>query len=159
MKKFILLLTIVIYSSCSPSMRLVGQYNIVPYSIDTNKSVETIWNNIVDWFFETQTPISLIDKDSGIITSSKIPLLDNTTYEINGQPDITTNYIVIPNGAMNYTDIRVHGRIMARVKLENGKTRISVFLGDIECMRGQSYIEAKSIGTFEKNWLKYISNK
>jgi hypothetical protein len=161
MKKIIIaVLAIMVCNSCGTTLWLTGEYKTTSYSIETSKSEDVIWSNIVDWFFETQTPIELIDKDSGIITSGRISLRSSSTYEINNQPGDVSKYVVLPNGTMNYTDMRVYGRVMARVKSGNGKTKISVFLGDIECVIGNSsYIEAKSLGTFEQNWLKYISNK
>ena len=161
MKKLLFaVLVIAMCSSCGTTLWLTGKYNAESYSIETSKPAETVWNDIVDWFFFTQTPIELIDKESGIIISGNISLRNNYTYEINEQPGETSKYVVIPNGAMNYRDMRVYGRVQARIKAENGKTRISVFLGDLECIVGTStYIEAKSLGTFEKKWLKYISNK
>lgn len=160
MKKVLLLSMIIVWCcSCSSSLYLTGEYNTQHYSTETSRTVGEVWNNIVDWFFETQTPISLIDKDSGIITSGKISLRGSHTYEMEGKPDNVSKFIVLPSGASFYSDARISGRVMARVKSDNGKTKISVFLGDIECTVGQSYIEAKSTGVFEQNWLKYISRK
>ena len=102
---------------------------------------------------------SLIDKNSGIIISGNIPLRGCSTCEINGQIGDTSKYIVLPSGTMSYTDVRVSGKVMVRVKNNGGKATISVFLGDIECRVGQSYIEAKSTGAFEQKWLNYITNK
>ena len=160
MKKITLILVIYLCCSCSSTLWLTGEYPTKYHSIETNKSVDVIWGNVIDWFFETQTPIELIDKNSGIITSGKISLKGSSTYEINNQPGNISKFVILPEGSINYTDMRVTGRVMARIKNENGKTKISVFLGDLECVIGPStYVEAKSLGTFEQNWLKYISSK
>lgn len=161
MKKIILaVLAIAACCSCGTTLCLTGEYPTISHSVKTSKPKDAVWANIVDWFFETQTPIELIDKESGIISSGKISLRSSSTYEINNQPGNISKYVVLPSGTMNYTDLRVYGRVMARVKSENGNTTISVFLGDIECLIGaSSYVEAKSLGTFEQMWLKYISNK
>ena len=161
MKKIIILLVILATLSSCASTRLLGEYPSQAYSATTSKSAEEVWNNIIDWFFSTKTPISLIDKASGIITSSKISLRASTTDEFNSAPRYKSKYVVVPEGIDPY-HMFISGRVMARVKSEGDKTKVSVFLSDLECIPQMGeirYFEVKSIGTFEYQFVKYITNE
>lgn len=161
MKKIIYALVLCMFlSSCATPM-LLGEYPSNAYTITTNKSINDVWDNVVDWFFSTQTPIALIDKDSGIITSGKISLRSFATDERNKAPRDKNQYVVIPED-WTPEGLIINGKVTGRVKREGEKTKVSVFLGDLECipMIGTvRSVEIKSTGVFENKWLEYVVSK
>lgn len=165
MKKILsILLLAIIVSSCSSSvLMLQGNYPKVRHYKETSKTTDEVWANIVDWFFETETPISLIDKESGIIVSGRIPLRLNTVEESNGQPAHSSAYCVVgeePNLDVVGFVSSITGTMMARVRQNGDKTFVQVTLSDLECRSSSfQYIEIKSTGRFEQQWLKYITSK
>ena len=142
-------------TSCSiTNYALTGSYPSYTYSATTSQSSEEIWSKVIDWFFNTETPIALIDKASGIIISKSISLRSNSTSEVNGQPGNKNAYCVVPNVEQAS---RILGTLMIRVKTEGDKTKIQVSLGDLRCEYGNyAVVDIKSLGTFERQMLKHI---
>ena len=162
MKRLVIICVCALFlSSCSPSVLLLqGNYPRYNYTIETTISADKVWDNIIDWFFNTETPIVLLDKDSGIIVSGAISLRSKSVEESNGLLPDKDAYCLIaedPNVDICYTS-NITGVLMARVVTNNDKTFVKVALSNIECRNtSYQYIEAKSTGVFEKKWLKNIT--
>ena len=167
MKKVLLLVLVsVSLSSCSSSMLLLqGEYPRYNYSIETTLSKDDVWDNIVDWFFDQQISISLIDKQSGIIKSGTISLIDVSAEESDGKPIAPEAYCVFAGDSFwewDHIISSITGSVMARVVQNEEKTIVRVILADLECCSRKDtnrYIEVKSTGVFEKSWLERMTKQ
>lgn len=162
MKRLVVICACALFlSSCSPSTLLLkGEYANGNYSMKTSKDKDSIWENIIDWFFDQQLSISLIDKESGIIASGTISLLPQSAEERYGKPSNPEAYCVVAADPYylwpNYVG-NVAGSIMARVRQDDDSTIVSVQLANLECRNSSNrYIEVKSTGVLEKKLLKQM---
>lgn len=162
MKRLVVICACALFlSSCSPSVLLLeGKYKEGNYSIETAKDKDSIWDNIVDWFFDQQLSISLIDKESGIIASGTISLLPQSAEEQRGEPSDPKAYCVVASDPYylwpKYVG-NITGSIMARVRQDDDSTIVSVQIANLECSNSNNrYIEVKSTGVLEKKLLKQM---
>ena len=144
--KYLIIVTL-FFCSCGTTklIPLRGTYPAMPIQITTDKSVEYVWDKLVDVFAQKGLPIKIIDRSSGLIVSDK-SLLKTTIEESNGQLQDNTAWIVVPkqhDASLNRTVAitgttsgpyskqliprDVTGEWNVRVKkLENGTTVINV---------------------------------
>lgn len=168
-KLFLCALSCMILSSCMTSKipNIVETYN-ADTSIETDKSYDEVWGNVIDFFATNGIPISTLEKASGLIVSKEVSLENITTTEKNGVISNPNAYIVVPyvknSIYMKVTSLKVISDFNVRVKEQNGKVVISVNLPNIKAllnvMEGAyirtpqtKTIEAKSTGVFEKKLL------
>ncbi len=160
-----LCLITVMWTSCltvKTPPNLVGNYPTV-ISVETDKSYDEVWDNVIDYFAKTGIAISTIEKASGLIVSNKVSLKGAVTMEKDGVLLDSCAYIVIPY-EKNIVYLDATSDFNVRVKEHNGKVSISVNLPNIIAKRTVkpvgfqmiSYpqvVEAKSTGVFEQGLL------
>lgn len=132
---------------------LRGTYPPMPIQITTDKSVDYVWDKLVDLFAQKGLPIKIIDRSSGLIVSDKT-VLKTTVEESNGRLQDNTSWIVVPtekdrslnrNIAITGTTSGVYSKMMiprdvngewnVRVKkLESGVTVINVNIVNVTFM-------------------------
>jgi hypothetical protein len=80
MKKmsFIIATAIFLIISCSPKLVTNAPSS---YTIETNKSFEQIWSDVIDFMTSKGTSIKIIDKASGIIVTDEYSFIGSFTYE------------------------------------------------------------------------------
>lgn len=167
MKKLLVsLILFCCFCSCeAPKMILKGNYQETPYSVETSKSLEEVWSNIIDLFSTHGISIKIIDKSSGLITSDHTSFLNNYTYEDEyGKPINPNAYVVIyklKNGfGTPLPPDYIEGDWNIRIKNIDGKTIINVNLVNLRSTfttQASRYgpssiinIPVKSTGVFEK---------
>ena len=174
MKKLFLIVLIVTFSSCAP-LKLVGNYPIPNHFAESALSFDEVWSKVIDYFAITGTPITTIEKQSGIIVSSKMSFVNNYTREDKkGNLINPEGYVVIPTVRGRFGNILEPSSLITgnwtmvgdwnvRVKSEGEKTIINVNLTNVQCFytapgaygRSQtSRIPIKSTGRFESNLLE-----
>jgi len=91
-----LIIVALLLSSCGTTkvIPLRGSYPAMPIQIPTDKSVEYVWDKLVDLFAQKGLPIKIIDRSSGLIISDK-SILKTTIEENNGQLLDNTAWIVV----------------------------------------------------------------
>lgn len=168
----ILTVSFVIFSLTSCGIKVIpikGTYQNVPFEIETEKSFDQVWDNVVDLFAKKGLSIVVIDRSSGLIVSKPGSLI--YTYEnSNGQLLNPNAWVVIPKiidkGSNKVVkNATVQGEWNVRIKEKNGKTVINVNLVNITASvmsfnTMNPYFEvltdAKSTGVFEKYISEFI---
>jgi hypothetical protein len=149
------LTAITILFGCSPQMLpLKGSYLDKPFEMTSDKSVDSVWSNIIDLFATKGLSIKVIDKNSGLIVSEKTSLMSHYTFEDdNGKLKDPNAWIVLSKIRWMGTDVtpeRLTGEWNVRIKSAGGgKTTINVNLTNIEGTRHYS----QSQYTTEKNFV------
>ncbi len=64
---FAALLCVLVLASCGQYIPVRGIYQKGPYSIDTQKSKDEIWENLMDLVTRNALPVTLLDKASGVL--------------------------------------------------------------------------------------------
>ena len=159
--------------SCG-TLKLVGNYpSTENYYATTDASYDSVWDRVVDFFATSGVPITHIDKDSGLIISSKMSFLNSYTLERNGVPEDPNAFVVIPivrGGFGNILEPRavitgrwtMYGDFNVRITIcDGGKTMINVNLLNLTCLYyGSSLlgnttrVPIASTGVFEKSLLQ-----
>jgi hypothetical protein len=126
---------------CAPELQLLkGNYEEKPFEIYTDKSVDEVWNNIIELFSTKGISIKLIDKSSGLIVSEKTSFTNSYTIEDNqGKPKNPSAYVVCDKvvwQTVTYEPVYVTGEWNIRVVSKNNKTLINVNLLNIQCEYG-----------------------
>lgn len=129
------------FIGCTPQLApLKGNYMDKPYEITSDKSVDTVWSNVIDLFATKGLSIKVIDKSSGLIVSEKSSLASNYTFEDdNGKLRDANAWVVLSKisyaGGQMSPD-KITGEWNVRIKAaQNGKTTINVNLTNIEATR------------------------
>lgn len=130
-------LGIILLSSCRPTVgTLIGKYQDTPYEIKTDKSLDVVWSNIIDFFAQKGISIKIIDKSSGLIICEKTSFLHNYTFEINGTIRDYNAWIVLNHVDYAGAEVRpdhVTGEWNVRIKpAPTGGTLINVNLTNID---------------------------
>lgn len=169
MKKLLLLVPILFsLYSCGSSLKLKGDYpDINSYFTETTDSYDQVWDRIIDFFAISGVPISNIDKESGLIVSSKFSFINNYTREVGGKPLNPDAYVVIPTvrGALFFNILEptavitgswiMEGDFNVRIKKIKGDlTSINVNLVNLICIYNWDRIPMKSTGIFEKSLIE-----
>lgn len=163
MKQLTLILLIALVSSCgAPKRILKGTYQDTPYQIETNKSFDDVWSNVIDMFATKGLSIKIIDKSSGIITSGTTSFLSSYCYETKEGKLFNPNAFVVVNMIKNWAGSSLQPQVVTgewniRVKKVEDKTIINVNLVNIIAQYKEPSspftvwnLEAKSTGVFEK---------
>ena len=123
--------------SCEPQYKVIypkGKYLQTPYIVESDKSKDQVWQNIIDFFGQKGIGIKIIDRSSGLITTDayRMPF----TYEDSkGNLVDKGAYLVISkivshgfNGATSTTlePYYVTAEWNIIIKEENGKTLINI---------------------------------
>jgi len=165
----IVIAALLLLSSCAGKLiPLKGEYPTQPMKIETTKSFNEVWSNVIDLLAEKGLPIKIIDKSSGLIISNAA-LLSTTIETKDGSPKDTGAYIVLPktyyksehksyavNSFLGKT-MPVKGEWNIHIKEGNGKTLINVNIVNVSyeySYNSQTHIQGittyKSTGVFEK---------
>jgi hypothetical protein len=155
---------ILFFASSAPSHMLKGNYQNTPYQIETTKSFDEVWSNVIDMFATKGLSIKIIDKSSGLIISDKTSFISSFTYENKEGLLIKPNAFIVINmikslGVVFHPTI-ITGEWNIRIKKNEEKTLINVNLVNINAMYTSPptqsspartlNLEAKSTGVFEK---------
>ena len=91
-----LIIAALLLSSCGTTKEipLKGTYPAMPIQISTDKSVDYVWDKLIDLFAQRGLPIKIIDRSSGLIVSDK-SILKTTIEENNGQLQDNSAWIVV----------------------------------------------------------------
>lgn len=176
MKKLFLLILpvcLLMVSGCS-SIRLKGTYPGSHFSTETDLGYEEVWNKVIDYFAMNGIPISVIDKNSGLIVSSNVDFVNTCTREVDGKPLDADAYVVIPTVRGGFGNILtpnssswdILGQWNVRIKDNNGKTSVSINMVKLDCIHRtrslyggstEEKIPVKSTGVFENRLLQYFT--
>lgn len=140
---------------------LQGKYSS-GMSVETDKPVDEVWEKVIDYFAMSAAPISLIDKESGLIVSERV--ICPATIERNGKPFSTGAFVVIPDyysasGSMakpRYWSLVATANFNVRIKVTNRKTLIYVNLYGMRVYDSQTNRDwgyGASTGVFEEDLL------
>lgn len=132
------ILCVVIASSCSPKVYTIqGSYS-AKNSVETEKSFDQVWNNVIDFFAENNIPIATLEKESGIIVASNVNIDGNAVSreDENGKIINPNAWFVTPyTPNKNASTPKVSCTFNVRVrKMDTGKTYISVNLSNINAI-------------------------
>lgn len=167
MKKLFTVLVLFSITSCSLKFYpLKGHYPDTPIVYTTDKTFDQVWDNLVDLFAQNGISIRIIDRSSGLITSSKTIL--STTYEDSkGKPYHPDAFIVLKRsnyqGDQNLkkSKFEVTGEWNVHLKKEGDKISLNINIANIEGVlvsyslykgeiRNPVPINAHTTGNFEK---------
>ncbi|MEO6313565.1 MAG: hypothetical protein ABIX01_11920 [Chitinophagaceae bacterium] len=167
-----LLPVFVILHSCSMHIApLKGTYPKTPIVYTSEKSLDKIWDNIIDMFAQKGLSIKIIDKSSGLIVSEK-SRLSWSLEKKDGSLFDSTNYVVLEKVSAKgskyfYTPTRVTGEWNVRIKADGKLTYININLTNIMATYGSAYysngrivepveIVGRTTGVFEKSIYEMI---
>lgn len=159
--------TLLSLNSCTSINRVfLGKYDPVK-SATIDLEYDKAWERVVDLLAELAIPIGVIDKESGIVTSSEAVFVQDVVGMENKYGHILPNmWFVVPYnnrawecGAKCFFNIRLK-------KLDNGKTYIQVNFNNLRGFYQYRTIEAEkkypstsactSTGNFEKRLIEYL---
>ncbi len=150
-----------------------NDYTKEPYKIESTKTKDQVWDNIIDLFAENGIGIRIIDRSSGLIISNEKALLTFTTEDKTGKILDPKAYVVAmryydPNSRKYYKPLRVTGEWNIRIKEIENRTLININLLNINAEYNMvstnaayfnttySKLEAKGYTTYE--FEKLIAN-
>lgn len=113
-------------------------------SIETSTDYDEVWNNVVDFFATNNLPISVLEKDSGLIAASNVNIAASfvTAEDKNGRPINPHAWFIMPY-QKNFYMGKVTCSFNVRVKkTQSGTTHISINLGGITGYRCIKYFNA-----------------
>jgi hypothetical protein len=163
-----------IFSAClSPKViPLKGNYPSTPITFHSEKTVNAIWDNIIDFFAQKGLSIKIIDKSSGLIISdnSKLSYSFENKY---GKIKDTTAWVIlntiIDRYKNPYKPNSVSGSWNIRIKNDGTGTLINVNLVNIKAVYGSYYyseyshtivepvdVKGNTTGKFEQLIYDYI---
>ena len=162
MKYFTIFLAAILISSCSMKIvPLKGNYN-TPTEYYSDRSVDEVWESIIDLFAKNGLPIKIIDKNSGLIAAGRE--YSKATTEDNNGNLVDTNALFVSAKMINPANYRVIDNIYVtsdwniRIKKTEKGTYIGVnlFINRVEYLDQMSPIYhpykglAKSTGKLER---------
>lgn len=150
--------------SCSSVKTLQGYYENT-YTIESSKSFDEVWDNVIDYFAQNAIPISTMEKDSGLIISKDVSV--SQTVEKDGKPFNPNAFVVIPDyNIKNLPDATMTFNV--RVRKYDDKIKVTVTTFDVQgyywhgnAMSMVIYkqpIEGKSTGVFERRLAELIAD-
>lgn len=129
MRKLIPFVCIALVSCTFYKATLKGKYQDTPFQIETSKSYEETWSELIDLFAQKRLSIKIIDKSSGLITSEKTSFLSSFTYEdAQGKPINPNAFVVSANTSYEgkvHPPISLTEEWNIRIKQGEGKTIIT----------------------------------
>jgi hypothetical protein len=144
-----------------------GVYPEPPLVYTTDKTFDQVWDNVIDFFAQQGIPISLIDRSSGLIISTKTKMIwsmeDRKTNKLKNEDA----WVVIDNlydpGPRKYIrPANIYGVWNIRVKEAEGKASINVNVNNLSATQNEytrsgtpfevasAYFNPKTTGNFEK---------
>jgi hypothetical protein len=122
---------------------LKGTYPTSPIIYSSNKAFDKVWGNVIDLFAQSNIPINIIDKSSGLIISKETRL----RWAIEGKDGTlsTKNAEVVLRREINRGNRKlikpdfVTGTWNIHVKEENGETLINVNLHELKGHKGEYF--------------------
>lgn len=163
-----LIISLSLLYSCTVSKGISGTYQKGPYEVTTSKSLDDAWGIVIDQFANHGYPISVIDKNSGIISSGVLDFSDLSTSENSkGAIQNLGAYIVIENYQDPFRQYRteVEGQWNVRVKEINGNTIVRINIVNLRASQINNHnnlrvavLEARSTGNFEKDLAELITS-
>ena len=178
MKLLLIAFVSLLFSSCTAfifpkPVPVQGTYFTPPYIIESDKTFDQVWSNIIDFFAQNGLEIKVIDKTSGFIASGNSTQYIPTIEVKPGVLKSKTSYIVAPaliDPSKPKNDSKrirpqypiVYGQWNIVVKSVNGHSTINVNIVNIEYMgiTGNGYTATTrlmpaegthSTGVFEKS--------
>lgn len=147
MKLVLIPLTVLLITSCSPKITAPkGNYPKPPIVIHSDKAVDKVWDNLIDFFAQKGLSIKIIDRSSGLIISEKT-LLTYAVEDKKGQLKNTSAFVVLPRicppgSDESITPSSVTGEWNVRVKADGAGTSINVNLLNFLPIYGRSGTDA-----------------
>ena len=150
-----LLCATMMFSSCSaPMLALKSSYPITN-SVETETTYDKVWGNVIDFFAMNNIPISVLEKDSGIIVAPNVSIGETlvTMEDEYGKAINSSAWFILPymnkyNGYKCVSNKAVCSFNVRVRKMDSGKTYISVNLGGIQGTRVLEYVDML---TFKKS--------
>ena len=150
--------------SCSSVKTLQGYYENT-YTIESSKSFDEVWDNVIDYFAQNAIPISMMEKDSGLIISTKVSVPQ--TVEVNGKPYDPNAFVVVPN--YNIKNIATATMTFnVRVRKYDEKIKVTVTTSDVQgyywqlntitLMSDKVAVNGSSTGVFERRLAELIAD-
>ncbi len=167
---------ITLFTSCSTTKitTIKGEY-IVNNKTETSTPYDKVWANIIDFFATNHIPISLLDKDSGLIIANEIVIGGElvSPEDLEGNLRYPNAWFVIPYGSIDVIGGKVTCSFNVRISsMDNGNTSISINVADPSCVPIKEFsyndislseqtgtivcrykVQCKSTGRFEKELL------
>lgn len=170
MKKVLLVLVFsLVFSSCVSHNYLAGSYSSKQY-VESKKTYDEVWNNVIDFFALSGISIQTIDKASGLIVADNVSFIDSYTREKDGVPIDKSAFVVISTVKDSFGHIYepstskqkfwdISGSFSVRVK-NDGVTKIYVNVNNLRCVfdpgKLNLIIPIQSTGVFEKELINSI---
>ena len=152
-----------IFSSCTSSRRLKKDYVRNGYTFTSPLSFDATWDKILDYFQQTGTPVSSIDKASGIIVANNISFMKAYGYEKVFSND--RNALVILPRRRGHDPAKINGTVNVRVRSDQTVTvgiyNITAESRNVNVLDNnfRFYPDAASSGKFEKDMEAFISSE
>jgi hypothetical protein len=157
----VLIAILLLAGSCASSKKLKKDYPRDGYTFTSRLPFDATWDKILDYFQRTGTPVSSIDKASGIIVSNDVSFMKSYGYEKSFSTDRDA-YVVLPKrkghapGKINGTiNVRLRSDQTVTVGIYNltAESRNAVIGND----ESRYYRDAASSGRFEKDMEAFIN--
>jgi hypothetical protein len=158
-----LLATIVVSSSCTSSRRLKKDYVRNGYTFTSPLSYDATWDKILDYFQQTGTPVSSIDKASGIIVANNISFMKAYGYEKVFSND--RNALVILPRRKGHDPAIINGTVNVRLRSDQTVTvgiyNLTAESRNINPMDNnfRFYPDVASSGKFEKDMEAFMNRR
>ncbi len=156
-----ILAAVVMFSGCISSKRLRKDYVRNGYTFTSTISYDSTWDRILDYFQQTGTPVSSVDKASGIIVSNNFSFMKAYGYEKLFGND--RNALVILPRRKGHDPARINGTINVRLRTDQTVTA-GIYNLTAESRNANPldnnfrfYPDAASSGKFEKELEKFIN--
>ncbi len=150
--------------SCSSVKPLQGYYENT-YTIESSKSFDEVWDNVIDYFAQNGITISTMEKDSGLIISKDVSV--SQTVEKDGKPYNPNAFVVIPDyNIKNLPDATMTFNVRVRKYDDKIKVTVTTFdiqgycwqLNTITLMSEKVAVNGKSTGVFERRLAELIAD-
>ncbi len=140
---------VLLFTSCNVQRTaLIGKYQDSSFHIESAKTVDEVWSEVIDLLAAKGISIRIIEEPSGLIVSKESSLTFST--EVDGHL-INPNAFVVVNSLDKEKYLYITGEWNIRVKKAGEKTAVIATLMEIKCYNTAiPNIEIKSTGVFEK---------
>lgn len=171
MKKSLYLLVFIVFlfAYCSPKIAQPMLYQTDIVSIESSRSYDDVWSEMIDLIAQKGIAVKLLDKSSGLMTTETYSLVNSYTFENKSGEYVNPGaYVVLGKvkpGLVALKPTTVEGQWNIRMKRVNDKTLINVNLVNLKayCIVRGSYgsshlynFPIKSTGIFEKTMVEKL---
>ena len=157
-----ILLVLFLFQSCVSSKRLKRDYPRSGYTFTSKHGYDLTWDKILDYFQRTGTPVSNIDKASGVIVSNDVSFMKGYGYEKTFGRDKDA-YVILPR-RKGHDPAKITGTINVRLRSDNTIT-VGIYNLTAESRNASAldnqfrfYPDIASTGKFEKEMEAFINN-